>query len=123
MEYDQVMQMYFAMFGATMTASCEFFWGSKSIMMMPYMAVPMDPIGVFFTRMVGICFLLLTLGRVMWGTPKDTFLKQTMGFHVGSLLPFIGAAMSDGKHLTPWVWMMQIGMNVAFAAWGSTQMK
>ena len=122
MDYDGVMQIYFAMFSATMTTSAEFFWGSKSIMMMPYMAIPMDPIGVFFTRIVGICFLLLTLGRVMWGTPKDTFVKQTMGFHVGTILPFIGAAMSDGKHMTPWVWMMQIGMNVAFAAWGSTQM-
>ena len=117
------MQIYFGMYGVTMTASCDFFWGPNSIMMMPYQSVPLDPIGAFFTRVVGIAFLVIMLGRAMWGTSKDTFIKQTMAFHVGTLLPFAQNALSDGKHFTPWVWMMQTALNVALAAWGSSQMK
>ena len=56
--------------------------------MMPYMLVNLDPIGEFFTRTVGICFLMLTLGRTHLGVSKAAWEKQTMIFHVGMLYFF-----------------------------------
>ena len=120
--YDQAMQVYFGMYGVTMTANAEFFWGANSPLMLPYWHAQMDPIGAFFARMVGICFALITLGRVAMGMSKDAFVKQTVAFHVVTCVPFGQLAMSDGKHFTPWVWWVQVGMNVALALWGYTQM-
>ena len=120
--YDLAMTIYFGMYGATMTTNAPFFWGPDSIMMLPYMSAEMCATGNFFARMVGICFALITLARVVMGMSKDAFVKQTVAFHVVTCVPFGQLAMSDGKHFTPWVWWVQVGMNVALALWGYTQM-
>ena len=35
---------------------------------------------------------------------------------------FLQCASDDGTSFTPWVWYLQIGINIALAAWGYTEM-
>ena len=117
--YDLAMTIYFGMYGATMTTNCPFFWGPDSIMMLPYMSAPMCATGNFFARMVGINFAIMTLGYAKLGVSKDAWIKQTMLFHVGTIPVFYMMCVnSDGSEFTPWVWMVQIAMNIGLAAWG-----
>ena len=117
--YDLAMTIYFGMYGATMTTNCPFFWGPDSIMMLPYMASEMCATGNFFARMVGINFAIMTLGYAKLGVSKDAWIKQTMLFHVGTIPVFYMMCVnSDGTEFTPWVWMVQIAMNIGLAAWG-----
>ena len=121
--YDLAMTIYFGMYGATMTTNCPFFWGPDSIMMLPYMSAEMCATGNFFARMVGINFAIMTLGYAKLGVSKDAWIKQTMLFHVGTVPVFYTmCANTDGTEFTPWVWMVQIAMNIGLAAWGYTEM-
>ena len=87
------------------------------------MSASLGPHGAFFARMTGICFSILTLGYAKCGVSKDAWIKQTMLFHVGTIPVFYTmCANSDGTEFTPWVWMVQIAMNIALAAWGYTEM-
>ena len=92
-------------------------------MMLPYMSASLGPHGAFFARMTGICFSILTLGYFKCGVSKDAWIKQTMLFHVGTIpVFFLNCASTDGADFTPWVWYLQIAINVALAGWGYTEM-
>ena len=120
--YDLAMTIYFGMYGATMTTNSELFWGPDSIMMLPYMSAEMCATGNFFARMVGINFAIMTLGYAKLGVSKDAWIKQTMLFHVGTIPVFYTMCTTDSDAFTPWVWMLQIAINIALAGWGYTEM-
>ena len=117
--YDLAMTIYFGMYGATMTTNSELFWGPDSIMMLPYMSSAADAQSAFFQRMTGLGFAIMSLGYAKCGVSKDAWIKQTMLFHVISTpIFFLQCASDDGTSFTPWVWYLQIAINIALAAWG-----
>jgi hypothetical protein len=73
----------------------------------------------FFARMVGLNFGLLVLGRTHFGVSEDAFTKQTVAFHVLSLIFFAPIARSGGGAGTPWVWQLQCVINIILALWGA----
>jgi hypothetical protein len=87
-----------------------------------YMASEMCATGNFFARMVGINFSIMTLGYAKLGVSKDAWIKQTMLFHVGTIPVFYTMCTTDSDAFTPWVWMLQIAINIALAGWGYTEM-
>ena len=120
--YDLAMTIYFGMYGATMTTNSELFWGPNSIMMLPYMSSVGDAQSAFFQRMTGLGFAIMSLGYAKCGVSKDAWIKQTMLFHVGTIPVFYTMCTTDSDAFTPWVWMLQIAINIALAAWGYTEM-
>merc|ERR1712224_1183127 len=57
------------------------------------------------------------------GVSKDAWIKQTMIFHVVSTpIFFLHCASDDGTSFTPWVWYLQIVINIVLAGWGFTEM-
>merc|ERR1719269_401736 len=106
-----------------MTTNSELFWGPNSIMMLPYMSSVGDAQSAFFQRMTGLGFAIMSLGYAKCGVSKDAWIKQTMLFHVVSTpIFFLQCASDDGTSFTPWVWYLQIAINVALAGWGYTEM-
>lgn len=73
----------------------------------------------FFARLVGMCFGLLVFGRLKCGVSEDAFSKQTIAFHVASLLPFGNIALNTTADWTKWVWQLQVVINVLLALWGA----
>ncbi len=120
--YDLAMTIYFGMYGATMTTNSELFWGPDSIMMLPYMSSAADAQSAFFQRMTGLGFAIMSLGYAKCGVSKDAWIKQTMLFHVGTIPVFYTMCTTDSDAFTPWVWMLQIAINLALAGWGYTEM-
>ena len=120
--YDLAMTIYFGMYGATMTTNSELFWGPNSIMMLPYMSSVGDAQSAFFQRMTGLGFAIMSLGYAKCGVSKDAWIKQTMLFHVGTIPVFYTMCTTDSDAFTPWVWMLQIAINIGLAAWGYTEM-
>ena len=88
----------------------------------PRSAVPLDPIGEFFTRTVGICFLIMTLGKTHFGVSEAAWIKQTMLFNAGMIFFFYQNGNSDGAHFTPWLWQAQAGISAALTFWGKKTM-
>ena len=117
--YDSFMTLYFATYGSTMVANAELFWGKDSIMMLPYMASSFDEQAAFFARMTGFGFLLLVAGRVLFGVSPNSFAKQTVMFHLGTIPLFYANATSGTDAFTDWVWKLQIALNVVFGLWGA----
>merc|ERR1712072_1531131 len=118
--YDLAMTIYFGMYGATMTTNSELFWGPNSIMMLPYMSSVGDAQSAFFQRMPGLGFAIMSLGYAKCGVSKDAWIKQTMLFHVVSTpIFFLQCASDDGTSFTPWVWYLQIAINIGLAACAS----
>jgi hypothetical protein len=64
----------------------------------------------------------MTLGYAKLGVSKDAWIKQTMLFHVGTIPVFYTMCTTDSDAFTPWVWMLQIAINIALAGWGYTEM-
>ena len=73
----------------------------------------------FFARMVGLNFGLLVLGRTHFGVSEDAFSKQTIAFHVATLLPFGNIALNTTADWTKWVWQLQVVINIVLALWGA----
>mmetsp|Transcript_34024 Transcript_34024/g.115404 ORF Transcript_34024/g.115404 Transcript_34024/m.115404 type:complete len:134 (-) Transcript_34024:7-408(-) len=121
-DYVKFMVMYFGAYGVTMTISADYFWGPNSPVKMDYVAVPLDPIGEFFTRTVGICFLIMTLGKTHFGVSEAAWIKQTMLFNAGMIFFFYQNGNSDGAHFTPWLWQAQAGISAALTFWGKKTM-
>ena len=118
--YDLAMTIYFGIYGATMTTNSELFWGPDSLMMLPYMSSAADAQSAFFQRMTGLGFAIMSLGYAKCGVSKDAWIKQTMLFHVVSTpIFFFQCASDDGTSFTPWVWYLQIAINIVLAGWGS----
>jgi hypothetical protein len=97
-------------------------WGKDGLGQLPYWAKPLGdalaPAG-FFARIVGMCFGLLVFGRLKCGVSEDAFSKQTIAFHVVSLLPFGNIALNPTANWTQWVWQLQVVINVLLALWGA----
>ena len=113
------MQMYFGAYGVTMTLSAEYFWGPNSPVGLPYVATEMDSVGHFFTRVVGILFLILTVGRTHLGVSEKIWTKQTLLWNVGMTYIFYQNSI-EGENFTGWVWQMQTGLSVALSLWGKS---
>ena len=75
--------------------------------------------GGFFARIVGMCFGLIVFGRRHCGVTADAFSKQTIAFHVASLIPFGNLALNANPNWTQWAWQVQVTMNVVLALWGA----
>lgn len=75
--------------------------------------------GGFFARMVGLNFGLLVLGRTHFGVSEEAFTKQTVAFHLLSLIFFVPIARSGGAVWTQWVWQLQCVINIVLALWGA----
>jgi len=122
--YAKAMNVYFGMYGVTMTTNPDLFWSEKGIMMMPYVKAvgAATTLPGFFARMTGLGFILMVLGK-HFGTSDRTFSKQAVAFHALSTKFFYDVAtLTVGKRqpvlFTPWVWKLQILVNVVLAAWG-----
>jgi len=82
-----------------------------------------DAQSAFFQRMTGLGFAIMSLGYAKCGVSKDAWIKQTMLFHVVSTpIFFLQCASDDGTSFTPWVWYLQIAINIVLAGWGYTEM-
>lgn len=118
LSYTTAMTGYFGMYAVTMLISPDFFWGPESPLMLPYMAAPLGPDGLFFGRMVGLLFGLAVLSHLRLGC--SSFARWSVGFHLGSLLLFVPKAMGDEPQaFTPQIWKLQVAVNLALAAWGA----
>ena len=62
-------------------------------------------------------FLSLVAGHKFFGVSAESFTKQTLVFHFGSLY-WMWQMAEGADFVTPWVWKMQIGCGVAFGLWG-----
>ena len=88
-----------------------------------YMSATGDAQSAFFQRMTGLGFAIMSLGYAKCGVSKDAWIKQTMLFHVISTpIFFLQCASDDGTSFTPWVWYLQIVINIVLAGWGFTEM-
>ena len=87
------------------------------------MSAAADAQSAFFQRMTGLGFAIMSLGYAKCGVSKDAWIKQTMLFHVVSTpIFFLQCASDDGTSFTPWVWYLQIVINIVLAGWGFTEM-
>ena len=96
-------------------------WGKDGLGQLPYFVKVGDalaPAGLF-ARLVGLLFGLLVFGRLKCGVTEDAFSKQTIAFHVASLLPFGNIALNPTADWTQWVWQLQAVINVLLALWGA----
>ena len=106
---------YFGTFAVTMMISADVFWGPSSVM--PYGAELLDEAAFFFARLVGLMFGIVVAGFLYFGTPRKTFIKQTMSFHLAGSVFMINNALSTGA-FTPWVWQAQMLLGAGLAGWG-----
>merc|ERR1712072_1385594 len=120
------MTAYFGMYGVTMTTNPDLFWSEKGIMMMPYVKAfgAATTLPGFFARMTGLGFIVMVLGK-HFGASDKTFSKQAVAFHVLSTKWFFGlATMTVGRRqpaiVTPWVWKLQVLVNIMLAVWGAS---
>jgi|Transcript_10421 hypothetical protein len=120
--YDTAMQVYFGMYAVTMSTFPDEIWGKGGLGQLPYWAKPLGDAmthGGFFARIVGMCFGLIVFGRRHCGVTADAFSKQTIAFHVASLIPFGNLALNANPNWTQWAWQVQVTMNVVLALWGA----
>ena len=97
-------------------------WGKDGLGQLPYFLKPLGDglaLAGFFARLVGLCFGLLVFGRLKCGVTEDAFSKQTIAFHVATLLPFGNIALNTTADWTKWVWQLQVVINVILAPWGA----
>lgn len=122
--YDIAMQAYFSLYGLTMTTDPDMFWSAKGIMRVPYVTSfggATSAVG-FFARMTGLGFVIMVLGRRA-GTPKATFAKQALAFHVLSTKWFcdltqVVSTRRSPSIFIPWAWKLQVFVNIILALWG-----
>ena len=97
-------------------------WSAGGLGQLPYWAKPLGDAlaqGGFFARMVGLVFGLVVFGRTHCGVTEDAFSKQTIAFHVSTLVPFGNLALNAHPNWTQWVWQVQCVMNIVLALWGA----
>ena len=122
LSYANAMVGYFSFFGLGVTFGLDALFGPRSVIGTIYYLQPQSVLSQFFARVMGTLFLSMPVSYLYFGQSKETFIKQTIFFHVLSLPLFMGC-VSTGDPFNPSIWGLQVVMNIMCAVWGFASLK
>lgn len=126
--YATAMTAYFGMYGVTLSADPDRFWGPKSIVKISYWTTPvggLTALSGWFPRAFGALLLAFIANRFFGGN-KKVFAKQCIAFHVLLLrimYPLATIVAATGKRapvpvFNAQIWKLQCVVNIILILWG-----
>jgi len=119
--YADAMVGYFSFFGLG-TLAFDPMFGPQSILGLSYFFQPQNAMSHFFIRCMGVMLLSMPVGYLKFGFSKESFIKQTLMWHLLTAPLFIGNVL-QGEAFNPTIWGLQVAANLLLTIWGYSSLE